>query len=238
LEENYLRYTNTTTAALRSAVLTFAALAAAAGVCSAQGNSQGQAPTSGTQNVNVVNTPSVSVSTLPAVTLSGTPTVNVATLPAVTLSGTPTVNANVTFPSSLGVTLTQPGPLTNVGRLPSQQFNLASIPYFISACTTHIGAFSADGSSLPCFDMTQHQGQVLIVTDVKWYATGTAGNACYVGLGFGNSFFLSVAHGGPDGVAAKSEHLTTGIKMTGTPAANSNCSGLALYAQGYLVTNQ
>jgi len=230
-----LQYTNATTT-LRSAVLAFAALAAAAGICDAQGN-PGQAGSNTTQNVNVVNTPSVSVSALPAVTLSGTPSVNVAALPAVTLSGTPTVNANVTFPSNLSVTLAQPGPLTNVGRLASQQFNLATIPYFISACATHIGAFAADGS-VPCFDMTQHQGQVLIVTDLEWYATGTPGNACYVGFGFGNGFLLSVSPGGADGVAAKSEHLTTGIKMTGTPAASSNCSGLALYAQGYLVTNQ
>lgn len=231
-----MRYTNTTTA-IRSAVLTVAALAAATGVCDAQGNSQGQAPTSGTQNVNVVNTPSVNISTLPAVTLSGTPSVNVSSLPAVTLSGTPTVNANVTFPSNLGVTLTQPGPLTNVGRLASQQYNLASIPYTIGACATKIGAFGADGT-IPCFDMTQHQGQILIVTDIEWYATGSSGSACYVGFGFGNGFLLSVSHGGPDGVAAKSEHLTTGIKMAGTPAASSNCSGLALYAQGYLVPNQ
>jgi len=215
-----LRYTNTTTA-IRSAVLTVAALAAATGVCDDQGNSQGQAPTSGTQNVNVVNTPSV----------------NVSSLPAVILYGTPTVNANVTFPSNLGVTLTQPGPLTNVGRLASQQYNLASIPYTIGACATKIGAFGADGT-IPCFDMTQHQGQILIVTDIEWYATGSSGSACYVGFGFGNGFLLSVSHGGPDGVASKSEHLTTGIKMAGTPAASSNCSGLALYAQGYLVPNQ
>jgi hypothetical protein len=84
--------------------------------------------------------------------------------------------------------------------------------------------------------MTQHQGQVLIATELEWYSTGTPGNDCYVG--FGNGFLLSVSPGGADGVAAKSEHLTTGIKMTGTPAASSNCSGLALYAQGYLVTNQ
>jgi hypothetical protein len=231
-----LRYTYTTTAARRSAVLIFAALAAT-GICDAQGNSPGQAPASSTQNVNVVNTPSVNVSTLPAVTLSGTPSVNVSTLPAVTLSGTPTVNANVTFPSNLGVTLTQPGPLTNVGRLASQQFNLAVVPYFNSACATKIGAFAADGS-LPCFDMAQHQGQILIVTDLEWYATTTSGNSCYVGFGFGNGFLLSVSHAGTDGVAAKSEHLTTGIKMAGTPSASSNCSGLSLYAQGYLVPNQ
>jgi hypothetical protein len=49
-----------------------------------------------TQNVNVVNTPTVNVGTLPAVTLNGTPTVNVGSLPAVTVTGTPTVTVGNT----------------------------------------------------------------------------------------------------------------------------------------------
>jgi len=50
------------------------------------------------QNVNVVNTLTVNVGTLPPVTVNGTPTGSVSSLPPVSLSGTPTVN--VTFPAS------------------------------------------------------------------------------------------------------------------------------------------
>lgn len=80
-------------------------------VASAASAAQTTAPTNSTQNVNVVNTPTVNVGTLPAVnigntpavTLSGTPTVNIGTMPAVSLSGAPSV--------TIGNTSLQPVPV-------------------------------------------------------------------------------------------------------------------------------
>ena len=80
-------------------------------LASAASAAQPTAPTNTTQNVNVVNTPTVNVGTLPAVnigntpavTLSGTPTVNIGTMPAVSLSGTPSV--------TIGNTSLQPVPV-------------------------------------------------------------------------------------------------------------------------------
>jgi len=70
-------------------VLIIAAILAAGTNALAQGKppDNSASPTTA-QNVNVVNTPSV--------TIGNTPTVNVGTMPAVTLSGTPTVNIGTT----------------------------------------------------------------------------------------------------------------------------------------------
>jgi hypothetical protein len=202
--------------AARAAITGIAIYIASSGLSLAEEKNNAQAPTSSTQNVNVLNTPTVNVGTLPAVNVAGTPTVNVATLPAVTIG---------------------PGPLTNVGRLPSKQVMLASIPWSLSSCATKLAVFSDTGNP-SCFDMNQYPGQILVVTDVEWYASTTAGNTCFVGAGFGNSVFASISAAASDGYAAKSEHWTTGVKMTGTPQASSNCSALSMYLQGYLLPNQ
>jgi len=186
------------------------------------------------QSVDVVNTPTVNVGNTPSVTVANTPSVNVANTPAVSISGTP--NVNVQFPANQAVTVT-PGSVTNVGRLPSDQLTLYS-PY--SFCPSHILQVGSDGSG-SCFDMANHPGQVLVITDILWYGQIAAGNTCFVNLEspLGKILFTFNAVGAADGYAAKSEHMTTGLKMTvnATPLAD-NCSNPIFWTQGYLLTNQ
>jgi len=172
-------------------------------LCAAQSAKQqpsGQAggnSTSQNVNVNVVNTPTVNVGTLPAVTIA-------------------------------------PGPLTHMGVLPSKHVMLASFEF----CSTKVATFSKTGE-VDCFDLGSYPGQVLVITDWEWYATATAaGSTCYVGAGVTNLPFLSVAAAGPDLIATKSEHLTTGVVYGGNPKPSSNCGDLTIYMQGYLVPNQ
>jgi hypothetical protein len=187
------------------------AMIATADVCAAQQTNQprSQAGSNTTQNVNVVNAPTV--------TVGNTPTVNVGTLPPVTIG---------------------PGPLTHMGVLPGKYVMLASIEWSKANCpATKLAIFSTQGNP-SCFDVNSYTGQLLMITDWEWYANTTAGSTCYVGAGVLNSPFLSVSAAAADGVATRSEHLTAGIVLAGNPTASSNCTGLALYMQGYLIPNQ
>lgn len=201
-----------------------------------------------TENVNVVNTPTVNVGSLPPVSISGTPAVTVGSLPPVSLAGTPTVNANVVFPATQAVTLTAPGPLTNVGRLPSQQLSLLSTGPLECPSTQYVMA--PDGVP-SCFDIANFPGQILVITDVFWIAQGTPGSTCIMGLGLAGHpgygpVFWSAAVAGADGIATKTEHLTTGVKITENPlttfqAGSETACTLAFpgsFMQGYLVPNQ
>jgi hypothetical protein len=200
-------------------LMLFAAGSAIAGTASAN---NGTSP----QNVNVVNTPTVNVGNTPSVSVVNTPTVNVANTPAVSISGTPTVNANAT--------ITAPGPLTNVGRLPSQQVTLEWSPGY---CATNLMLFSGDGNS-SCFDISNYPGQVLVITDVAWWASGTAGETCLSSLqGTVGRFLFSPAPTVADGSASKSDHLTAGARMTINPIALSSCTLQIFEMQGYLVPN-
>src|SRR5258707_199610 len=71
--------------AAKAAMTVITVYAASSGLSLAQGNDKGQAPTTTTQNVNVVNTPTVNVGTLPAVSLAGSPTVTVSSTAAAPL---------------------------------------------------------------------------------------------------------------------------------------------------------
>jgi hypothetical protein len=174
-----------------------------------------------TQSVNVVNTPTVNVGNTPSVTVANTPEVSI--------SGTPTVNANAT--------ITAPGPLTNVGRLASQQVGLE----FTTACPSHVFQINNDGTR-SCFDIANHPGQVLIITDLDWLGSGTPGNTCIASVtnSVGSAFFLSVSVEAADQWAAKTEHMTTGLKMSENPqfAMMGACTLSVFQAQGYLVPNQ
>lgn len=173
--------------------------------------------------------------------------VNVANSPAVSLAGNPTVNANVMFPASQGVTVTAAGPLTNVGRLPSKQVMLGFQP---GGCPSGLAQITSDGTNL-CFDMANHSGEVLVITDFSWTASTNAGTTCTLGItappNGGSFYFISAAVAASDGVAAKSEHLTTGITTTVNPVVQTpidsgltGChllfSGISL--TGYLLPNQ
>src|SRR5260370_42650707 len=115
---NEMTYKKILKTAAAMAAIAIATYVASSGICLAQGNSGGPAaPTNSTQNVNVVNTPTVS--------LSGTPTVNVGTMPAVSLSGTPAVNVANSPTVHVGNTLSGPVPALDaekVSRIPYQSF--------------------------------------------------------------------------------------------------------------------
>src|SRR5215472_663444 len=114
------------------AIITTLSFVILAGVISLvpQRSASGNSPLS----VNVTNTPlpvagnvNATISGTPAVNVNSLPAVNVNFLPPVSLAGTPTVNTNITFPVNQAVTVAAAGPLTNVGRLPSQQVMLFSV---------------------------------------------------------------------------------------------------------------
>ncbi len=183
------------------------------------------------QNVDVVNTPTVNVGNTPSVTVANTPSVNVANTPAVSIAGTPAVTA----------TITAPGPLTNVGRLASQQLTLQA---GAGTCTgPNWLQLNADGST-SCFDMANYPGQALVITDVYWRSAGTPGNTCFTDLRLAPNNIVvlsSSAVAAADNFAANSEHLTTGVAMTVDPtlrAFGPNCFSQEYQMHGYLVPNQ
>ena len=201
---------------------------------------------SGPWNVGITGTPSVNIGT-PTVNLGagntvgisgnvgiiGTPTVSVSTLPAVSLAGAP--NVNIAGSSAILAVQDMAGPLTNVGRLPSQQvmlvFNLNCLP--VSAWLAVTG--SGGGS---CFDMANEAGKVLVITDIFWSALGTAGTTCFATLGLNEPFLWSAAQVGPDGYVTKDEHHTTGAMMTVNPQLTSSCNLRNALLHGYLLPNQ
>src|SRR5215472_1284863 len=212
--------------------------------------------TTSTQNVNVVNTPTVNVGTMPAVSISGTPTVNVNSLPPVSLAGTPAVsingtptvsvstlpavslagtpNVNIAGSSAILPVQNVAGTLTNVGRLPSQQVIL-SLDF---SCPSAWSASNINGSS-SCFDMAGEAGKVLVITDVYWSGQGTAGTTCFATLSFYSTPFLwSGAQVGPDGHVTKNEHQTTGATTTENPQLTASCTLHNGLLHGYLLPNQ
>jgi hypothetical protein len=115
---------------VRTALVFFAGLIAAS-ITNAQSSPKPQASSAPiASNVNVVNTPSVNVKTMPAVTLSGTPTVNVGSLPPVTGSVSITNSPSVTGTVNIGNS-----PTVQVGNTKSSPANAldveraARIPY-------------------------------------------------------------------------------------------------------------
>jgi len=167
-----------------------------------------------------------------------------------TQSGPWNVNANVTFPASQGVTVTAAGPLTNVGRLPSKQVMLTSIGPGI--CPTYFAQVSPTDGSTSCFDIANHPGEVLVITDYSWIATALPATTCATAIinshNVNNLYFSSTALADASGIAAKTEHFTTGITLTGNPlitqgknisASLASCD-LAAPVQftGYLMPNQ
>ncbi len=107
-------------------------------------------------------------------------------------------------------------------------------------CPTQLKNYEPDGSS-SCFDMANHKGEVLIITDMTWTAAGNGAGTGYCSLNLGsspsNNFFISASSQAGDGLASGSEHLTTGLKFTVTPSVDSLCGFLKAYMQGYLMPN-
>jgi len=143
----------------------------------------------------------------------------------------PTVNANAT--------ITAPGPLTNVGRLASQQVMLLLAP----ACPSSLALTAAD-STVSCFDMANYPGQVLVITDFTWSAAGGPANTtCLVGITLNhNLVYESTAVAASDTWAGKSEQFMTGLKTTVNPQIaifSNTCTGFnGATMFGYLLPNQ
>jgi len=228
------------------AVAAVLAVAAAAVLISGGQNAAKAGP--GATPVRIVSplplptTGTATVSGTVGATQSGPWSVNVANSPAVTLAGTPTVNTNVTFPANQAVTVAAAGPLTNVGRLPSQQVIL--IPGIPVGCTTAWGQVNPDGS-ITCFDMANHAGEVLVVTDFYWAGQGPAGSNCVAFLLSGGAAWYLIKSGATvasDGFISKSEHLTTGAAVTGNPTFHGipggTCGIFDAQLHGYLLPNQ
>ena len=112
---------------------------------------------------------------------------------------------------------------------------LARNEYTDANCPTKLGIYDAFGS-INCFDLASYPGQILMITDWEWYATGSVGQTCYIGAGV-NPPFLSASQAGPDGIAIKSEHMTSGVKYLANPSVFSNCGGVSFSMQGYLLPN-
>jgi hypothetical protein len=185
-------------AAATAAVIIMTVFAAGTAVAGGSSNTM-------TQNVDVVNTPTVSI------------------------AGTPAVKA----------TITAPGPLTNVGRLASQHVTLNVVNSGI--CSTHLQQIEGDGNTT-CFDLSNDPAQALVITDTAFFGYTTAGNTCGMFLfspgGAGFVLLPSIAPAAADGTASKSEHLTTGVVLTGNPVVSTTCANEAVLLQGYLVPNQ
>jgi hypothetical protein len=206
-------------------IMVAASILATAALYAVQGASaqSGQANPNSTQNVNVVNTPTVNI--------GNTPSVSVSSLPSVTLSGTPTVNVGSLPAMTIG-----PSSVTHMGVLPSKHMMLTRNPYTDANCpATKLGIYDAFGT-ISCFDLASYPGQILMITDWEWIATGSAGQTCYIGAGV-NAPFISASQAGPDGIAIKSEHMTSGVKYLANPSVFSNCTGVSFYMQGYLLPN-
>jgi hypothetical protein len=203
-----------------------ASILATADLCAAQGNSTPNGQANGNnsmQNVNVVNTPTVNI--------GNTPSVSVSSLPSVTISGTPTVNVGSLPAMTIG-----PSSVTHMGVLPSKHTMLTRNAYTDANCSgTKLGIYDVFGS-INCFDLASYPGQILMITDWEWYATGSVGQTCYIGAGV-NTPFISASQAGPDGIAIKSEHMTSGVKYLADPSVFSNCGGVSFYMQGYLLPN-
>jgi len=77
-----------------------------------------------------------------------------------------------------------------------------------------------DGST-SCFDIANHPGEVLVITDYSWIATALSGTTCATAIidsrNVNNFYFSSSALAYAAGIAAKTEHFTTGTTLTGNP---------------------
>jgi hypothetical protein len=157
---------------------------------------------------------------------------------AATPSNTPQ-NVNVVNTPAVKATITAPGPLTNVGRLASQHVTLNVVNGGI--CSTHVQQILGDGNAT-CFDLSNDPAQALVITDTSFFGQTTPGNTCGMFLfspnGAGYVLLPSIAPAAADGTASKSEHLTTGVVLTGNPLVLTTCTGESVLLQGYLVPNQ
>jgi len=132
---------------------------------------------------------------------------------AVAQSGSAKVTVVNPPTSPVPVQVTAPGPLTNVGRLASEQVTLE---YEASCTQMFLQQVFPDGS-VSCFNGIP-SGKALVLTDLEWFGTnGTAGYTATFSLSTSsaNSSVLrkvanSAALVNQDGNAGASEHMTTG----------------------------
>jgi hypothetical protein len=150
--------------------------------------------------------------------------------------------ATYSTPVTVMNTTQTPVPNQDVSRAPS---NLAML-YTVQgeSCPPTNFSILGDGSH-SCFDMASHPGQALMLTDVEWAGSGnTPGSSCGVvlnlpsGGGGSQPVVQSWATANSNGDAFKSEHLTTGVKMTANPILFFECTDVRMVLRGYFLPNQ
>ncbi len=99
------------------------------------GGSAGAQAGSHTSDVNVVNTPNVNVSSIPAVQLSGTPSVNVNSLPAVQIGPNQTIGV-----SSVPAVQIAPNQTLNVGNTPTVNIGPNHDVHLTADSTVHLAS--------------------------------------------------------------------------------------------------
>ena len=69
--------------------------------------------------------------------------------------------------------------------------------------------------------MANHPSEVLVITDYFWIGTALPGATCATAIinsrNVNNFYFSSTALADGAGIAAKTEHFTTGMTLTGNP---------------------
>lgn len=173
-------------------------------------------------------TPAISAPSSVPVTVVNTPSVNVANSVAVTGSVSLAPGAQVTLPNHLGVRTANLITLWCFAQDGPNYPTCSSFRQIDSA-----GVLAATPFVIPA-------GETLVITDMDWEATlAAAGATVFLNLGCtsGCSFiYSSSTMADSQGIAAKSDHLTSGLYLTYVPSVTvgdaAHLSGLQLH--GYL----
>jgi hypothetical protein len=145
---------------------------------------------------------------------------------------------------SVPVAVAASGPLTNVGRLASQQVVLSNLG---PACGGLFARVKPDGSNTCPYAISP--GHLLVITDMEWSLPGpqfggTPGTYATLNLedSAGNVVAFSAALADINGTASKSEHFTAGVVLGAVPGVITGGSPFpvvpGVVLRGYEVPNQ
>jgi hypothetical protein len=163
----------------------------------------------------------------------------------VTLQGTGQISGNVSVVGSVNVANDAsapipvgnfaPGPLTHIGRMPSDHVVLINF-----GPGNYVRVFPDGNQDVDTFAIPR--GSVLVVTDVEWAAIGgSPGDTATTQIGFSvvpgvfAGVYVSTAQFGSDGRAGKSDHLTGGLVFSKVPILSPNSLVSNLVLRVYLM---
>ena len=177
---------------------------------------------SGPWNVGISGTPSVSVSSLPAVQFNGAQPVTVTNTPlSASISGSPTI----TLPTHLGI---QPSSMVALTCVNVQPFVCAEF-----------AQVAPDGSVTNPFSIPA--GMDLVITEASWSAIGgISGKTARFSIlaSSGASYHHSMAQINADGIAGANEIYTSGFRVSTMPTFVVSPGMGNLVVRGYLVSHQ